>query len=724
MASGSENTRPESEVFRDIEALASTPGYAHAIAAICFRDNTVSIRDEIEAEDIARMFSDERLIRTEISTLIGLMVKSPLILKLPEPAELQSMIDKTDALLRELHDSMKAPMVEFFRNLQGGEISSNPFTQGSFLREAIFYGEESAYRFQYRDLSVPKYSADNRWIETHKGFSIEDGRAVITSIVNLQNEHLASTLRDMRTRPIEQWTMLPAYTFSVEEVVAKSGLASEKAANVLGAFALPANESNSKFRSVGGFNVTNAFPLISLTPSTYLCFQSYSIAEALYESPFYWMLEDEDYTASATDNRGKFNEDYCAKRLIDVFGADRVFKNVTIRRGRKIVGEIDVLVIFANRIIIVQAKSKRLTIESRKGNDNQLKDDFKRGILSAYNQGFSCARLLSDDSVHLVDGDNALVKLRIKPKEIYIFCVLSEHYPALAFQARQFLTATSDNVIMPPFVMDIFTLDVIAEMLSSPLYFLSYLNRRVGCTGRIIASHELTILSYHLKMNLWIGKEYDLVQLDNEITSDLDIAMLARREGLPGKCALDGILTRFKASSVGKLINQIEHREDPASIDLGFMLLTLNENTINQLSDGIDYITKQSSIDRTHHDITIGTGTGDTGITVHSNFDSDNQALLRLLWHCKRRKYSQRAGSWFGLCLTPGNGNVRFGIDLEYPWEQSDELDQDVADLSKLNPTFDFQTDAPLRKSKVGRNDPCPCGSGRKYKKCCLNRAP
>lgn len=25
-------------------------------------------------------------------------------------------------------------------------------------------------------------------------------------------------------------------------------------------------------------------------------------------------------------------------------------------------------------------------------------------------------------------------------------------------------------------------------------------------------------------------------------------------------------------------------------------------------------------------------------------------------------------------------------------------------------------------KKKAGRNDPCPCGSGRKYKKCCLNR--
>jgi uncharacterized protein YchJ len=27
-----------------------------------------------------------------------------------------------------------------------------------------------------------------------------------------------------------------------------------------------------------------------------------------------------------------------------------------------------------------------------------------------------------------------------------------------------------------------------------------------------------------------------------------------------------------------------------------------------------------------------------------------------------------------------------------------------------------------VSKNKVGRNDPCPCGSGKKYKKCCLNK--
>jgi len=30
-----------------------------------------------------------------------------------------------------------------------------------------------------------------------------------------------------------------------------------------------------------------------------------------------------------------------------------------------------------------------------------------------------------------------------------------------------------------------------------------------------------------------------------------------------------------------------------------------------------------------------------------------------------------------------------------------------------------FSSSAPARSNKVGRNEPCPCGSGRKYKRCC-----
>jgi SWIM/SEC-C metal-binding protein len=40
---------------------------------------------------------------------------------------------------------------------------------------------------------------------------------------------------------------------------------------------------------------------------------------------------------------------------------------------------------------------------------------------------------------------------------------------------------------------------------------------------------------------------------------------------------------------------------------------------------------------------------------------------------------------------------------------------EDVADLDiLLNPTETRRVE-----KKIGRNEPCPCGSGKKYKKCC-----
>ncbi len=33
-----------------------------------------------------------------------------------------------------------------------------------------------------------------------------------------------------------------------------------------------------------------------------------------------------------------------------------------------------------------------------------------------------------------------------------------------------------------------------------------------------------------------------------------------------------------------------------------------------------------------------------------------------------------------------------------------------------------FRGDTIIKPPKVGRNDPCPCGSGKKYKKCCLGK--
>lgn len=45
------------------------------------------------------------------------------------------------------------------------------------------------------------------------------------------------------------------------------------------------------------------------------------------------------------------------------------------------------------------------------------------------------------------------------------------------------------------------------------------------------------------------------------------------------------------------------------------------------------------------------------------------------------------------------------------------------ADRQYMRPMQYHPTPTQRRKQKIGRNDPCLCGSGRKFKKCCLWRS-
>jgi len=49
--------------------------------------------------------------------------------------------------------------------------------------------------------------------------------------------------------------------------------------------------------------------------------------------------------------------------------------------------------------------------------------------------------------------------------------------------------------------------------------------------------------------------------------------------------------------------------------------------------------------------------------------------------------------------------------------QEADALKKEAGALARSNPIGYMNT--PAKSDKVGRNDPCPCGSEKKYKKCC-----
>jgi hypothetical protein len=56
-------------------------------------------------------------------------------------------------------------------------------------------------------------------------------------------------------------------------------------------------------------------------------------------------------------------------------------------------------------------------------------------------------------------------------------------------------------------------------------------------------------------------------------------------------------------------------------------------------------------------------------------------------------------------------------------WAEEDDRRSrnEVAEVSEVDESLDEQEPYRRETPKVGRNDPCPCGSGKKYKKCCLS---
>jgi len=712
--------REELQILDELATLTGLPGYIHAVANICHRDNYIHIKGKLEPSNMDRLFSSERLIRTELTTLIGLMVKTPLDLSQQSTDVIDGYVQRTDALMRELHDAISYPMFAvMLEAMKAGVEPPDPW-RGPGMREPIFYGTESAYAFQYRDLVPEKYGADDDWLRRTKGFTSSEAQAIAKTMCSLMDEKALRLFADSRAAKAPPATWLPAFEFSLDEVTLRSGVARDMVNSFFRSFLFVGD--NAGFKGVGDFNEVSAWPLLPTDRGTVLLFSHYAICEALYESPFFWMLDDKPYRPTAAKNRGAFTEQFAARRLAAVFGREHVHTNVNLHCGKDIAGEADVLVIYGDRLIIVQAKAKKLTLEARKGNDNQLKRDFAAAIQDSYDQGWACANKMLAGGCRLVDDDENEIELPTIIKEVFLFSLVSEHYPALAFQVSQSLKFQTTDVVRPPFVMDVFLLDTLSEMLTTPLRFLSYVKLRVAVADKLMSGHELTVLGYHLKQNLWLDEKHDLVMLEDSIAQDLDAAMLVRRDNLPGDDTPKGILTKMRGTRYESLIKEIEGRADPATLELGFHLLSMHEDSCRNVHFLLKTITQKTQLDGKRHDVTLASSTPPCGVTFHCNPTPSSEALKMLETHCAKRKYRERAAQWFGVSVSP-NGQVQFGVTLDFPWVASKEMDQLTADMMPAARVRDVlpQYAQGVSHIKLGRNESCHCGSGRKYKKCCLN---
>ena len=703
--------RTEEQIFSEIVDLCTRPGYPHVIAHLSFCYNVKAYGTTITSEDLTKNWvpknwSDDYLIGNEINALIGCMVKADIDWTLPSLDQTEEMFATSHKLLLEYHDRLKynAHGASSAKSVANG---FNPTLTGEALRAAIFYAPESSYVFQFRDMAVERYSNDAEWIKKNLGYDPNDTKAICKAIFVSQNETLLSTLGTLKTTPREERSVLSGFRLNIDEITSKSGVAEAQVEAFLTAFTWDAAHRNEDYKQIDDFNPVSITPIILGPDGERYLFQYYPLVEATYDRPFYPMRDDDDYRPTAEAHRGKFTENFLETRLRNIFGDEAVFPNVELHKKKgQPLGEIDCLVLFGEYALLFQAKSKRLTQDARKGKFATLDQDFKRAVQKAYDQAVTCAEAMNETGVRFECPDGTELDLT-QVERIYPICVLADHYPALATQTRAFLEWEVDSKLGPPLVCDLFLVDVMTEMLPSPLRFLSYVTWRTRVGEIIRFASELATFGFYLQHNLLIDEKRDLPQIKESMANELCAAMLVRREGLPGEPIPKGILTMLDNTRFGKIIAEIEHDPNEFAVGLGLAILEMDEEFVAKVSVKIDELISNAGRTGRVPGLTIRMDHIDAGLTIHVNGQPRKEAEEKLCFFMNCHKYAQRAGKWFGLIIAPTTGQLRFGLKMKEPHAFDPKIEAAIAaNASAFKKLKDFKSIEDIGKKENTKKGP------------------
>ncbi len=459
---------------------------------------------------------------------------------------------RADQLLREFHDRVSEDCrPEFDRKAL--RFVDRPDSIGLVAREAIYFGADSIYLHQFEGFSRLRYRDDATWLLQNAGLSIRPMIDIARFIVDRINRQMTA-VGHMRKNGhyFSHGDLTNSLTISKAEVRRKFG---QKANAFFSKFATPATGANDGFVDPFAVNAVAIAPIIDLGEHLYVPNQ-YRLYEAIYESPFYWMMGDKSYRDIAAERRGTFLETTAAHIFRSVFGKENVYENVTIRDGSKdIAGEVDVLVVYGEFVLVVQAKSKRVTLKARAGDTEALKADFEGAIQSPYRQAMECAELIRKGAECVTASGNVLTFPSLP--RLFPVVVLSDPFPSSTFLSGTMLERGDD---IAPVIWDLGVLDCVSRLLPTPIEMIYYLKCRSEVFDKVVADSEYNFLGFHIRAKLALSADCDWMMLDRDFATVVDDYMIAADVGIDVPRPL-GILERVQIPIVSDLLRELKNAE-------------------------------------------------------------------------------------------------------------------------------------------------------------------
>ncbi|MFA6024381.1 MAG: SEC-C metal-binding domain-containing protein [Candidatus Gracilibacteria bacterium] len=710
----------KTELIGKLEAITKEPGFIHTLAILLKND---LFFDPNEAADIDWR---ERLSFQELNFLLGLFIKHPIKVNLITKEETAKQAQRIYEAFRDLHTELNSYIPEILKediektrqmtDKEKKDLMKEKFGSGEIMTEAIFYGNSGAYDFEYWEFAPKKYKYDELWLKKNRGIEMKK-MALISQKLKKLSEQKKLGLK--KPASFEEYChfILNIFTFNRTDLL--KDFDEKTVTAFLENFSIKPGIENKGFLSIGQYNVMESHPIIRLDDDKFFLPISFSLAQSIYESPFYWMAEDKVYKDKSFEHRGSTNEEIAIERLEKIFGVENIYRNVKVKKSKKeTISDIDILVLTGNKSIIIQSKAKRLTELSKKGDKETLKKDFQKAIQDAYDQGVVCRETLLSGTNKLIDEDGNELSLKEPIEDAYIICLTSDTYPAITHQVDVYLQKSDE--LPYPVAISIFDLDILCFYLQDPFEFLYYLRQRIDLSEYFRGTSEIALLGWHLKRKLFRDPDADMIFADESLAQLIDANFPALKGHQPITEATERLHHSWYNKDFEKLIAEVKNSQIAGFTDALFYLYDLAGDGADRLIEAINSVKIKTRIDPQIHDVTMIFEEGKSGVSFICMPDSIGTLDKHILTHAMARKYKTKADLWLGIGSYEGSKRMVDSLVFsKEKWMHDENLEKVEKIALKTGKPMTVQ-DKKLKK--IGRNDACFCNSGKKYKKCCLNK--
>lgn len=387
--------------------------------------------------------------------------------------------------------------------------------------------------------------------------------------------------------------------------------------------------------------------------------------------------------------------------------------------------ENDILVVYDNVLLIVEVKAGSFVYTPAITDYDAHVKSFKALIEKA---DYQCERTLnyikSHPSAPIYDRErNKKVELNFSDfYDVFTVCVTVDNFNEFAAKAEKlsFIKLGSDSISI-----SIDDLRVYTDIFESPLNFLHYFKQRKKAvqTSQLSLNDELDHLGLYLDRNMYT--------LDaEELEPEANFVAMGFREGIDNYFAsLHNKNLSFEKprqyipNRIQEIIDYMARNNVPQRHTFSTFLLDFDSDGRDDIANAIDQsLVRQRQINRMNQvsaygEIRYSLFVHQPLIPVMSDKDKENYIFALMLMHNEADR----------ICISLHYGKRGELINVEFRTITMSEIPHDrIEELKAYSEKLFSERVEKFKKQsgkkKIGRNDPCPCGSGKKLKQCCIDK--